>query len=289
VFHSAPKLLQWATNCKFGYTSKMQRFWLFFLFAALFLVSCDEEPGLPTSDVSDVRLSTLAVSPSRVDFIPADAVKDTVVQIAVSIQLASGTTDVPPTLLVVDSETDDVVFEGPMTLTPILAVVQYSQTVPIETSTTTLADYSVSVIVVENGRPISNKVIGKIRINGFSTGRPVLLLQETPANVQIPISGSQSFDLKAKVSHPNGNALIQTVNVIIRGANGVALSGSPFQLFDNGNTAENGDVAAGDSLYTRRFVISSSNNPDTYTLRFYAIDRFGASSDTLTATMRFVQ
>jgi hypothetical protein len=267
----------------------MQRFWLFFLFAALFLVSCDEEPGLPTSDVSDVRLSTLTVSPSRVDFIPADAVKDTVVQVAISIRLASGTTDVPPTLLVVDSESNDVVFEGPMTGFSNLTTVQYTQTVPIPTSTTTLADYSVSVIVVENGRPISNKVIGKIRINGFSTGRPVILLQETPANVQIPISGSQTFDLKAKASHPNGNTLIQTVNVIIRGANGVALSGSPFQLFDNGNTAENGDVAAGDSLYTRRFVISSSNNPDTYTLRYYAIDRFGASSDTLTATMRFVQ
>jgi hypothetical protein len=267
----------------------MQRFWLFSLFVALFLISCDEEPGLPTSDVSNVRLSTLTVSPSRVDFIPADAVKDTVVQVAISIRLASGTTDVPPTLLVVDSESNDVVFEGPMTGFSNLTTVQYTQTVPIPTSTTTLADYSVSVIVVENGRPISNKVIGKIRINGFSTGRPVLLLQETPANVQIPISGSQTFDLKAKVSHPNGNSLIQTVNVMIRGANGVALSGSPFQLFDNGNTTDNGDVAAGDSLYTRRFVISSSNNPDTYTLRYYAIDRFGASSDTLTATMRFVQ
>lgn len=266
----------------------MQRFWLFFLFAALFLLSCDEEPGLPTSDVSDVRLSTLTVSPSRVDFVPNDTVKDTVVQIAVSIRIASGASDVPPTLLVVDTETDDVVFEGAMNPTPILGITQYAQTVPIETSTTTLAEYAVSVIVVENGRPISNKVIGRLRVNGFSTGRPALLLQETPANVQIPLSGTQTFDLKAKVSHPNGKALIQTVNVIIRGQNGVALSGSPFQLFDNGNTAENGDAAAGDSLYTRRFVISASNNPDTYTLRYYAIDRFGASSDTLTATMRFV-
>jgi hypothetical protein len=266
----------------------MQRFWLFPLFAALFLLSCDEEPGLPTSDVSDVRLSTLTVSPSRVDFIPSDTVKDTVVQISVSIRVASGTSDVAPTLLVVDTETDDVVFEGPMNPTPILGITQYAQTVPIETSTTTLSEYSVSVIVIEQGQPISNKVIGRIRVNGFSTGRPSVLFQQTPATVQIPASGSQVFDLKAKVSHPNGNSLIQTVNVIIREANGVALSGSPFQLFDNGNTTENGDVAAGDSLFTRRFVISSSNNPDTYTLRYFAIDRFGASSDTLTATMRFV-
>ena len=267
---------------------KMQRLRLFPLFSTLFFLSCDAEPGLPTSSVSDVKLTALSLSPSRVDFIPANSVKDTTVQVAVSIRLASGSTDVPPTLLVVDSESNDVVFEGPMTGFSNLTTVQYTQTVPIRTSTTTLAEYSVSVIVVDNGRPISNKVIGRIRINGFSTGRPVMLFEQTPANVQIPLSGNQAFDLKAKVSHPNGNALIQTVNVIIRGANGVALSGSPFQLFDNGNTADNGDAAAGDSLYTRRFVISSSNNPDTYTLRYYAIDRFGASSDTLTATMRFV-
>lgn len=267
----------------------MQRFWLFSLFAALSLLSCDEEPGLPTSDVSDVRLTALTMSPSRVVFNPIDTVKDTVVQIAVSIRLDSGTTNTAPTLLVVDTETDDVVFEGPMTGISNLATQQYMQTLAIETSTTTLSEYAVSVIVIENKRPISNKVTGRIRVNGFSTGRPALLFQETPANVQIPLSGTQTFDLKSKVSHPNGNTLIQTVNVIIRGANGVALSGSPFQLFDNGNTAENGDVAAGDSLYTRRFVISSSNNPDTYTLRYFAIDRFGASSDTLSATMRFVQ
>jgi hypothetical protein len=267
----------------------MQRFWLFSLFAALFLLSCDEEPGLPTSDVSDVRLSSLSLSPSRIDFNPIDTVKDTVVQIAVSIRLVSGTTDVPPTLLVVDSETDDVAYEGPMTTGVSNATTQqYIHTLAIETTTTTLSEYSVSVIVIENGRPISNKVTGRLRVNGFSTGRPTLQFEETPATVQIPSNGTQTFDLKSKVSHPNGNALIQTVNVIIRGANGVALSGSPFQLFDNGNTAEHGDIAAGDSLYTRRFVISSSNNPDTYTLRYFAIDRFGASSDTLTATMRFV-
>lgn len=267
---------------------KMQRLRLFPLFATLLFLSCDAEPGLPTSSVADVRLTALSLSPARVDFIPTDAVKDTTVQINVSIRIASGATDIPPTLLVIDSETNDVVFEGAMTGFSNLTTAIYSQTVPIPTTTTSLADYSVSVMVIDREKPISNKVIGRIRINGFSTGRPVMLFEQTPPTVQIPLSGSQAFDLKAKVSHPNGNSLIQSVNVIIRGANGVALSGSPFQLFDNGNTAVNGDVAAGDSLFTRRFVISSSNNPDTYTLRYYAIDQFGASSDTLTATMRFV-
>lgn len=259
----------------------MQRFWLFSLFAALFLLSCDEEPGLPTSDVSDVRLTTLTLSPSTVSFAPGDGVKDTLIQIGISLQIASGTLTSPPTLIVTDTETDEIVFEGPMSQPT-------SHTLSIESTTTSIAEYAVNVIAIEAGQPVSNKLLGRLRVNGFSTGRPSLLFEQTPATVQIPSSGSQIFDLKTKVSHPNGNSLIQTVNVIIRGQNGAALSGSPFQLFDNGNTTENGDVAAGDSLYTRRFVISSSNNPDTYTLRYYAIDRFGASSDTLTATMRFV-
>lgn len=264
----------------------MQRFWLFSLFAALFLLSCDEEPGLPTSSVSDVRLTELSISPSRLDFIPSQTVKDTTVQITVSIRLASGTTDTAPRLLVFNETTDDVVYDGPMTGTTIGD--RFTHSLSMETTTTTLADLAVSVILIEDGQPKSNKVTGRIRVNGFSTGRPVMLFEQTPANVQIPLSGSQAFDLKAKVSHPNGSSLIQTVNVIIRGANGVALAGSPFQLFDNGLVNESGDTAVGDSLYTRRFVISSSNNPETYTLRYFAIDRFGASSDTLTATMRFV-
>jgi hypothetical protein len=259
----------------------MQRFWLFPLFAALFLFSCDEEPGLPTSDVSDVRLTALSLSPASVTFVPTDGVKDTLLQIGITLQIASGSLATPPTLMVTDTESDEVVYEGPMSGTS-------SHTLSLETSTTSVAEFAVTVLAIENGQPVSNKLIGRIRVNGFSTGRPVVLFEQTPASVQIPASGSQAFDLKAKVGHPNGNSLIQTVNVIIRGQNGVALSGSPFQLFDNGNTADNGDATAGDSLFTRRFVISSSNNPDTYTMRYYAIDRFGASSDTLTATMRFV-
>lgn len=259
----------------------MQRFWLFPLFAALFLLSCDEEPGLPTSDVSDVRLTTLSMSPSSILFVSGDGVKDTLIQVGITLQVASGTLTSPPTLIVTDTESDEIVFEGPMSQPT-------SHTLSIETTTTSVAEYAVSVIAIEDGQPVSNKLLGRLRVNGFSTGRPTLLFEQTPSTVQIPSSGSQIFDLKTKVSHPNGNSLIQTVNVIIRGQNGAALSGSPFQLFDNGNTTENGDAAAGDSLYTRRFVISASNNPDTYTLRYYAIDRFGASSDTLTATMRFV-
>lgn len=210
-----------------------------------------------------------------------DGVKDTLLQVNLALQITSGSLSTPPTLMVTDIESDEVVYEGPMSGIT-------SHTISLETSTTSVAEYAVTVLAIENGQPVSNKLIGRLRINGFSTGRPVMLFDQTPATVQIPASGNQAFDLKAKVSHPNGNSLIQTVNLIIRGQNGVALSGSPFQLFDNGNTSENGDAAAGDSLFTRRFVISSSNNPDTYTLRYYAIDRFGASSDTLTATMRFV-
>lgn len=264
----------------------MQRLRLFSLFAALLLFSCGEEPGLPTSDVSDVRLSLLTLTPSRIDFSSTDTVKDTVVRVAVSIRSTSGGNLTAPQLLVVNTSNDKPIYEGPMT--GAATSDQHTHVLDIATSTTSITEYAVYVFVVRGGQQVSNKVLGRIRVNGFSTGRPQLLFEDTPATVQIPSGGSQTFDLKAKVGHPNGNSLIQTVNVIIRGANGVALSGSPFQLFDNGNTANNGDLVAGDSLYTRRFVISSSNNPDTYTLRYYAIDRFGASSDTLTATMRFV-
>ncbi len=265
----------------------MQRLWFFSIVAAIFILSCDSEPGLPTAHPSDNQLTALTLSPSLVTFNPSQTVKDTTVTVLISIRLRNGSSEIHPRLIVVRKSTEAIFFDAPMsTANP--AKDQFSHSLQIPTSTTSVEEFAINVILIDKNQPVSNRVSGTLKITGFSTGRPVLLFQQTPATVIIPNSGNQAFDLKAKVSHPNGQNLIDRVNVIIRGANGVALTGSPFQLFDNGLVNESGDLAAGDSLFTRRFVISASNNPDTYTLKYYAIDRFGASSDTLTATMRFV-
>lgn len=256
------------------------------LFPLAFL-SCDSEPGLPTQSPSDYRLSQLTIQPNPIVFVPEQSFKDTTVQVRFQIRVMDGVAGGPnPSVLVFDPSNDVAVVEAVMT--PVSGSPDlYEHVMSIATTTTSFRTFNVSVYMVDEDVPVSNSISGQVSITGFSTGRPVLLFEETPATVTIPTSGQQSFDLKAKVSHPNGSSVIERVEVAIRGQNGVALTGSPFQLFDDGNLSTNGDVTPGDSLYTRRFVISSSNNPDTYTLKYVAIDRFGAASDTLTATMRF--
>jgi len=256
------------------------------LFALVFL-SCDAEPGLPTQSASDYRVTQLTIQPNPIVFLPEQSVKDTTVAVRFQVRVMDGVAGGPnPTVLVFDPVTNVSVVEAVMT--PVTGTSDlFEHVLSIATTTTAIRSYNVSVYMVDKDVPVSNSISGNVTITGFSTGRPILLFEQTPATVTIPASGSQIFDLKAKASHPNGMSVIERVEVAIRGQNGVSLSGSPFQLFDDGNLAVNGDTVAGDSLYTRRFTITSSNNPETYTLKYVAIDRFGAASDTLTATMRF--
>lgn len=265
----------------------LQRIRFISLLFPLAFLSCDTEPGLPTQSPSDYRLSQLTIQPNPIVFTPDQTVKDTLVEVTIQIRVSDGASGGPNPLLVVFDPTTDAIIEEAELLPVSGSDGHYRHVMPIETSTTAIRSLNVSVYMVDEDIPVSNRVTGKLNITGFSTGRPVLLFEDTPDTVFIPSSGNQSFDLKAKATHPNGLNVIERVEVAIRGQNGIALSGSPFQLFDDGNLNDNGDSAAGDSLYTRRFVISSSNTPDTYTLKYVAIDRFGAASDTLTATMRF--
>lgn len=265
----------------------LQRIRFIPLLFALASLSCDSEPGLPTQSPSDYRLSQLTIQPNPIVFTPEQSVKDTTVQVRFQVRVMDGVGGGPsPSVLVFDPFNDIAIAEAVMT--PVSGSSDlYEHVMSILTTTTSIRFFNVSVYMVDENVPISNSITGQITITGFSTGRPILLFEQTPATVSIPVSGTQSFDLKAKVAHPNGSSMIDRVEVAIRGQNGGALSGSPFQLFDDGNLNTNGDVTPGDSLYTRRFNITSGNNPETYTLKYVAIDRFGAASDTLTATMRF--
>jgi len=58
-------------------------------------------------------------------------------------------------------------------------------------------------------------------------------------------------------------------------------NGAKIQMFDDGNTSENGDVAAGDGIYSRLIQVDQSNQKGTYRFEFQAEDRAGALSNIL--------
>ena len=52
-----------------------------------------------------------------------------------------------------------------------------------------------------------------------------------------------------------------------------------INLFDDGNTSENGDLVAGDGIYSRLIQVDQTNDKGTYRFEFQANDRSGESSN----------
>ena len=163
----------------------------------------------------------------------------------------------------------------------------FEQTITIPSNTTDFNDYRLYLYITTGDQMTSNSAQATIKVRGFALGVPEILATNNPDTVRIPASGTTPFALLAKVTHPDGQALIDRVLVDIRDQNNNLLAGSPFRLFDDGNvgSSNSGDAVAADSIFTRAFNIGASNNPDVYQLFYYALDTQGASSDTVQTQM----
>ena len=76
----------------------------------------------------------------------------------------------------------------------------------------------------------------------------------------------------------NGQSDILEVYFIVYRPDGTT-SGSKIQMFDDGNTSENGDETADDGIYSRLIQVDQSNQKGTYRFEFQAEDRSGALSN----------
>jgi len=56
-------------------------------------------------------------------------------------------------------------------------------------------------------------------------------------------------------------------------------NGSELELFDDGNVDDNGDLVAGDGIYSRLIQVDETNDKGTYRFEFQSIDRGGKSSN----------
>lgn len=254
---------------------------------SLFVYSCGEDT--PSSqNVPEVYIITqLSVIPSQVSFSPADGVKDSVLVINVSgniqVNTANPASSVLNMELVRASDSQTVALRN----IEIDAATPFEQSISIPSSTTDFNDYRLYLYVSTGDQLSSNSAQATIKVRGFTLGVPEILATSNPDTVRIPSSGTTPFALQAKVTHPDGQALIDRVFVDIRDQQNNLLAGSPFRLFDDGNTgnSNSGDAVAADSIFTRVFNIGSSNNPDVYQLFYYALDTQGASSDTVQTKM----
>ena len=81
-----------------------------------------------------------------------------------------------------------------------------------------------------------------------------------------------------EVLDQNGTNDILEVYFIVYRPEGTT-NGNKIQMFDNGNTSENGDLIAGDGIYSRLIQVDETNQKGTYRLEFQAEDRSGALSN----------
>jgi hypothetical protein len=109
---------------------------------------------------------------------------------------------------------------------------------------------------------------------------PVILSYDVPSPVTIPASGNKTIPFTAKVTDPDGQVSLQSVNLDLLNDQGQLIGNSPYSMKDDGGD-ESGDTVAGDSIYTVTFSINSQNQPAEYQARIYAEDNVGLQSDTV--------
>ncbi|MCC5925456.1 MAG: hypothetical protein JJU41_02750 [Bacteroidetes bacterium] len=272
-------------------------FYLIFT-ACVVIVSCSDIPSREEAG-EFIQITDFSISPDAFAFNIDDGVGDTsvIANLNIRFNVLSDTGESPAKLgyIIRDATTDLTLFEGEHAVDFSTNTAQIE--IPLTLRTFDSRELGLTSFFISDGRLLSNVATGSIRVRGFSVGLPEVVSVENPDTVRIPAANQPNvgFSLKARVIHPVDQALINRVLVDIRDQGNNLLAGSPFQMFDDGNLATlptgstSGDEVAGDSLYTRLFQISSANNPDVYTMFYHAIDNFGASSDTVQSTMRFIR
>lgn len=253
----------------------------------LFVIGCGDDTPSSQSISEEYVITQLTVTPSQVNFTPSDGVKDSVIVINVTGNIQVNSQNPTPSVLNMElvraSDSQPVALRN----IEIDSSTPFEQSITIPSSTTDFNDYRLYVYVSTGDQLTSNSAQATIKVRGFTLGVPEILATSNPDTVRIPSSGTTPFALQAKVTHPDGQALVDRVFVDIRDQQNNLLAGSPFRLFDDGNTgnSNSGDAVAADSIFTRAFNIGSSNNPDVYQLFYYALDTQGASSDTVQTQM----
>jgi hypothetical protein len=105
------------------------------------------------------------------------------------------------------------------------------------------------------------------------------VLSELTAPDTVSRRNSSPILLSVRASDPQGPADIRRVVFNTIKPDGTPAAGNPFSMFDDGT---NGDVTAGDGVYSLGITISNTNALGNYRFDFFASDLAGAVSEVLT-------
>jgi hypothetical protein len=274
---------------------RLNKFKNFLFLGLLTLISCKENTTSIQMQGEYIVISTMDVSPARIDFHPEMGIIDTSATVTLIGSYYVNSAKTPnynlhqPTFLfqVIRKSDGEFMVDGEFSQSG--ESISASFNLPLKT--VDFNDFRIFVFAISNEELVSNTIQSTIRVRGFAVAPPIIDFAQNPDTVRIPTTGEQPFLLTARVYHPFQQSLIDRVMVNIRDQNNNLLAGSPFQLFDDGGATGNnsGDLVANDSTFSRAFRINNSNNPDSYRLFYFAIDNLGLSSDTIHTQMVIVR
>lgn len=262
----------------------MRLFRIIFPIAILIVfLGCDPKTELSQDILLDQPLRNLVLTPSIIEFEPADGIKDTVVSIdvVVDINYDDLLNLVQSNNISLEDVEAELILRRNLDTEPELVIriqefssdqQQFSGSFSLATTTVSFTDYLVYARL-QIPKPSNQTIQSKLRIRGFPAGDTFIESVQHPDTVFIPAQGEVMFTIGAVAKNTVDNAVIDQVFVDLYDQNGVMLGGEPFALSPDFDTA--------DQFFAETFRINAGNQPDDIQLEFYAIDIFGASSDTL--------
>jgi len=255
-------------------------------FISLGFIACDQTAGPGEIFQDKSAIVNFEITPSDVSFTPADdGIRDTTVQVSFEAMTINLEDNEQLTLSVFNRLSDELVLQR--TLTESATTNRYEATIPFETKTTFFSDYIV-YLRISGDNSSSSYAQGKLKISGFSVVPPEIVSVNNPEFIRRPNQGNRAVSFQAKVFDDEGMDTIEAVYMrLISQQTGSELSGSPFQLYDDGDSG--GDPVANDSTFTLGLQINSSNQLQDYDLEYFAIDRGGLVSDTVKSTFSIIE
>jgi hypothetical protein len=138
--------------------------------------------------------------------------------------------------------------------------------------------YNIKYYVQNPDNSLQQVAIGNFKYNNSQSNMPPVIANTAIEPDTVVVTSPTVIFISVEASDPNGqNDINQVFFVVYRPDS--SSSETRNTLFDDGNTIANGDLVAGDGIYSLLIQVDASNEKGTYRFEFQAEDRGGKLSN----------
>ncbi|MFB3057862.1 MAG: hypothetical protein ACE1ZQ_11980 [Ignavibacteriaceae bacterium] len=138
--------------------------------------------------------------------------------------------------------------------------------------------YNIKYYVKNADETLQQVAVGSFKYNNGQNNEPPEIANTVVDPDTVVVTQLTTIFTSVEASDPNGQNDILKVYFIVYKPDG-STNGSELELFDDGNIDDNGDLIAGDGIYSRLIQVDETNDKGTYRFEFQAIDRGGKLSN----------